>query len=61
MCCTPQELGSKDTGTGLEVNGFRVGGVEGHPNVVSHADQGDLVGGTLDGEYGTLEMRTTGA
>ena len=50
---------SKDTGTNLSVNGFRVGGVEGQ-GTFSHAG-GDLVGGTLDGEYGTLTMRTTGA
>ncbi|MDB2537002.1 cadherin-like domain-containing protein, partial [Alphaproteobacteria bacterium] len=50
---------SKDTGTNLSVNGFRKGGVEGQ-GTFSHAG-GDLVGGTLDGEYGTLTMRTTGA
>ena len=46
---------SKDTGTNLSVNGFRVGGVEGQ-GTYSHSN-----GGSLEGEYGTLTMQLNGA
>ena len=46
---------SKDTGTNLSVNGFRVGGVEGQ-GTFSHSN-----GGSLEGEYGTLTMQLNGA
>ncbi|MCH1603090.1 MAG: VCBS domain-containing protein, partial [Luminiphilus sp.] len=46
---------SQDSGSNLFVNGFRLGGIEGQ-GTFSHSN-----GGSLEGEYGTLTMQTTGA